>query len=170
MRRTRWTDFVDSERLFKQFIDGADVGIAVFDERLRYRALNSRLAAINCCPVASHIGKTPYEMFGDLGRQVEPAMLQAFTSGTPTLNLELAGVLPGQSREGRWINNVFAIRDTSGRVQQVAAVVVELPKNIWLQPTQRPQESSAAPILKSWGDFVRFRCEDNLVCRSPEVG
>jgi len=127
MQRTQCTDFVDTEDLFKQFVDGADVGLAIFDERLRYRALNGRLAAINCCPVASHIGKTPYEMFGDLGRQVEPAMLQAFTSGTPTVNLELAGVLPGQSQEGRWINNVFAVRNPSGRVQQVAAVVVELP-------------------------------------------
>jgi hypothetical protein len=44
-----------------------------------------------------------------VSNRVEPAMLQAFTSGTPTLNLEVVGVLPGQARGDRWINNVFAL-------------------------------------------------------------
>lgn len=151
MRRSDPIDYVAVRSLFKEFFRRADVGFAVLDRKLRYRALNPRLASMNGIPVRSHLGRTLHEVLGDLSHQLEPALRSVFDSGEP-IHLELIGNLPGQKRLGRWTVSYFRIRDSQESSLHVGAVVIELAKDIRLQ--NPPIEPS--PVLRSWKEIAQY--------------
>ncbi|HWY55470.1 MAG TPA: PAS domain-containing protein [Terriglobales bacterium] len=55
--RTILTEF-NAERLFADFFNSSDVGLAILDDQLRYQALNLPLAEMNGIAVEFHLGKT----------------------------------------------------------------------------------------------------------------
>jgi PAS domain-containing protein len=151
MRRSDPIEDVAVRGLFKEFFRRADVGFAVFDRKLRYRALNPRLASMNGIPVGSHIGKTVHDVLGNLSHQIEPALLSVFNSGDP-VHLEVVGSLPGQTRLGRWTVNYFGIRDCQETSLHVGAVVIEVAKDISLQNlTIEPSRA-----LRSWKEIAQY--------------
>jgi hypothetical protein len=119
-------------------------------------ALNSRLAAMNCTPVESHVGKHLREMLGDVGIRAEPFFRRVFASGEPVLNVELIGALPTKPQGGHWVDNLFPMKDSTGRVRQLGAVVVEFPLHVRLDRPQFNVDSSAGPILRSWKEIADY--------------
>src|SRR5258708_37078806 len=104
-----------AEGLLADFFNNSNVGLAVFDNQLRYQALNLCLAAMHGIPVESHLGKTLQEIIGKVALQVEPALKQVLTTGRPIFNLEIAGTLPTNAEKRRWVDNLFPLRDPDGR-------------------------------------------------------
>ena len=111
-----------AERILADVFDHSAIGLAIFDDRLRYRALNSGLAAMNGIPAESHFGKSLREILGAVASRVEPAVKQVFTTGRPILNLEITGVLPTRAGRGRWVDHLFPLKDATGRVKRVTYV------------------------------------------------
>lgn len=148
--RMRRSDGV--ERYFSQeFFRRADVGFAVFDRQLRYRALNPYLAGIHGMPVSSHIGKTIHDVLGALSEQITPAIRDVFESGD-SIRREVVGNLPGQSRQGRWAVSYFGFRAEEEASLLVGAVVVELAKDIRMHcPAVEP-----SPVLRSWKEIASY--------------
>jgi hypothetical protein len=140
---------IGETHLFEEFFRRADVGFAVFDSKLRYRALNRCLATMNGIPVSSHLGKTIVDVLGDLSDQITPTVQGVFESGAP-VQAEIVGSLPGQSRLGRWAVNYFGISKEEGASLLVGAVVLELAKDI------RQQCSAVEPtrVLRSWKEIA----------------
>src|SRR6266436_9391420 len=83
-----------AEGILANVFDHSAIGLAIFDDRLRYRALNSGLAAMNGIPAEFHFGKSLREILGAVASSVEPAVKEVLTTGRPILNLEITGVLP----------------------------------------------------------------------------
>lgn len=106
--------------------DNPVIGLAVFDSHLRYQALNPSLAAMHGIPAESHLGKTLQEVLGDVASRVEPAVRQVLTTGRPVLNFEIDGTLPTRAGRRRWVDHLFPLRDSNGRVNRVGVVVVEV--------------------------------------------
>ena len=113
-----------AEGILADVFDHSAIGLAIFDDRLRYRALNSGLAAMHGIPAESHFGKTLREILGAVASRVEPAVQQVLTTGRPILNLEITGVLPTRAGRRRWVDHLFPLKDATGRVKQVGVVVV----------------------------------------------
>jgi PAS domain S-box-containing protein len=103
------------------------VGVAVFDSRIRYRAINGALARMNGVPAARHVGKRPHHVFGDAATKVESAIDQVIGSGKP-VSLDITLQLPLRAGIGHWLESFSAIRDANGHVTQVVAVVLEITK------------------------------------------
>jgi len=137
--------------LSQEFFRRADVGFAVFDRQLRYRALNPYLADLNGMPVSSHLGKTIQDVLGELSDQITPAVRGVFESGD-SIQREVVGSLPGQSRQGRWSVNYFGLRNEEGASLLVGAVVVELAKDA------RAHGSGVepSPVLRSWKEIASY--------------
>jgi hypothetical protein len=135
--------------LSEEFFRLADVGFAVFDRQLRYRALNPYLADINGISVNSHLGKTIHDVLGALSYQITPAVRNVFGSGDP-IQREVVGSLPGQSRLGRWTVNYFGLRNEDETSSLVGVVVVELAKDIRVQGCA----IEPSPILRSWKEIA----------------
>jgi DNA-binding CsgD family transcriptional regulator len=101
------------------------VGVAVLDSRLRFRAINGRLAEMNGKPAVWHIGKKLRHVLGGAAPKVEAATDQVLQTGKP-VPLDLTAELPSRAGVGHWTESFFPIRNVKGRVAHVAAVVLEI--------------------------------------------
>jgi formate hydrogenlyase transcriptional activator len=120
--------FSDLEQLLAAYFSSPDVGLAICDDQLRFQAINDALAAMNGIPAEAHLGKTIREVLGDFASNVEPAFRRVLATGQALLGSEITGQLPTRTEVGHWVESYFPIKDATGRVKQVAAMVVEATK------------------------------------------
>lgn len=154
-RRSSSLEIAQAERLLSEFFKRSNIGLAIFDESLSYQMVNPYLATLNRTSVQSHLGKHVREILGNVGLQLEPAIKRVFATAEPILNCELAGALPTRPEGGRWIDTLFPIVDSSGKVKQVGAVVVELAKNAQLR-AMHSDPSYPETVLRSWKDIACY--------------
>ena len=154
-RHSSSLEIVQAERLLSEFFERSDVGLAVFDESLRFQMVNPYLAATNRTSIESHIGKHVREILGGVGLQIEPAIKQVLATREPIVNWELVGALPNRPDGGHWIDTLFPIADSSGNPRQVGVVVVELSHNLQLQGRES-HIASPETVLRSWKDIARY--------------
>ena len=102
------------------------VGVAILDDQLRFREVNSALAQMNGVPEAQHLGKTIPDVLGDFQRQVSPLIREVLASGRPLLHCSLSGTLPTRREIGYWVGHYLPLNDISGRIAQVGAVILEV--------------------------------------------
>jgi len=117
--------FPNPESFMGGIFHSPGVGVAVYDNRFRYRVINHALASINGVPVRAHLGKKLNQVIGDVAAQVEPPMEEVFLTGQPISGFDIAGKLPTRNEPGHWVVNYFPIKGPNGRVEQVGLVVVE---------------------------------------------
>lgn len=94
---------------------------------MRYRAINGALAAMNGVPPATHVGRRPRHIFGDVANKVEGVIDQVVGTGKP-VSLDVTLQLPLREGIGHWLESFSPIRDLKGNVTQVVAVVLEITK------------------------------------------
>ena len=114
-----------------------NVGLAILDRQLRFESINTALASMNGIPAEEHIGKTVRDILGGAAAKVEPVFKKVFLTGEPVLNVELSAKLPTRNEPGYWIESWFPIKDASGEVKQVAALVVEVTDEKELKESHR---------------------------------
>src|SRR3954447_13224449 len=115
------------EELFR----AAPVGLAVFDEQLRYRWINPRLAEMNGIPPQEHIDRPLDEVLADLGPTVAPLFREVMESGEPLVDWEIQGATPAAPGVARtWLENVYPLHDEHGEVVGVAALVQEITEQV----------------------------------------
>lgn len=147
-------EILASEQFISEFFERSHVGLAVLDSELRYRMLNPYLAASNNTPAECHLGKHVREILGDTAPQVETALQEVFGTARSVVNCEISGALPTRPEGGHWIGNYFPIADSTGKVHQAAAVVVELGNDVHLRLA--PDAGSLNAILRSWKDIAHY--------------
>ena len=101
------------------------VGLSVLNSELRYLAINDTLAAMNGLPAADHLGKTVREVLGDFADIAEPNLRRLLATGEP-VRFEISTKLPHRTHSGHWILHYLPIRDETGTVNRICAVVVEI--------------------------------------------
>jgi PAS domain-containing protein len=153
--QARFNDLLEADRIFADFFKSSSVGLAVFDEQLRYRMLNPYLAATHGASAEVHLGKHVREILGKFASQVEPAIQRVLVTERPTFNVEVFGPLPGRPSGSRWIDNFFPISDSNGRVKAVGAVVVELPKHVQVNAPHNTTPL-AGGVIRSWKDIAQY--------------
>jgi PAS domain S-box-containing protein len=114
--------------LLGALFQSSTVGVAICDRQLRFRAVNDAFASMNGVPAAAHIGQTIHAVLGSVAAKVQPAFEQVFTTGQLLLNFELTAELPSRGEAGHWNGSYFPIKDYTGQVQHVGAIVLELTK------------------------------------------
>lgn len=130
------------------------VGVAILDDQLRFHAVNSALAQINGIPDIQHLGKTLAEVLGDVEHHVSPLARQVMVSGCPLLHCDLSGTLPTRRETGYWVGHYFPLKDWSGRIERIGAVVLKVTH-------ERKVERLIAP-------FARRKAEVDLTLEAVE--
>lgn len=151
-RKPLGEEICTTQQLLADFFNQSTVGLAIYDDDLRYQAVNPCLAEMHRMSMGSHLGRTPKEVLGEVALRVEPAIKQVLATGRPLLNFEIAGALPSRKRPGRWVDNFFPAKDANGRVKQVGVVVVQLPSETKLQPAAY----SGTEVLRSWKEIADY--------------
>ncbi len=153
MGRAAFSDGVfNTDKLVGEFFNNSTVGLAIYDDELRYRALNPCLAEIHGMSLSSHLGRTLREVLGEVAFRLEPAIKHVLSTGKPLWNFEIAGALPNQKRPGRWVDSLFPARDPRGRVKQVGVVVMQLTPDTKMQQAAY----SGNEVLRSWKEIAEY--------------
>ncbi len=116
----------DPEKLLAAYFTSAAVGLGILDTQFRYLAINDALARMNGMPAKDHIGKTIQEVLGSLAPMMEADLQRVISTGEAVLNTEASGVLRARTDVGHWVAHLFPIKDATGKVTRIAAVVIEI--------------------------------------------
>ena len=116
----------ESLALLDTLLETAPVGLAFFDRDLRYVRVNDALAEINGVPAGEHVGRTMAEVLPQMDVRVADSLRHVLETGEPVLDSEVVGETPAQPGEKRyWSMSYYPVRDESGDVLGLGAVVVE---------------------------------------------
>jgi len=164
--------YISRENLLSA-LDASTIGIVICDRSLRYKALNRSAAKIHNVPVEAHLGHKFNEIIGNMAEKVEPLWESVFASGQRLSNLDITGQLPKRSGVGRWIENLFPLTDSRGRVVQVGCFVIEITSPpiqssasssptgaaTWATVHQSPYQSQPTPLTRREQEIVRLVAE-----------
>jgi DNA-binding CsgD family transcriptional regulator len=112
--------------LLTALFNSSTVGVAICDRQLRFRAINDALASMNGIPAKKHLGKTIHAVLGSAAAKIQPAFDHVFATGQPLSDVEVIAELPTRGTIGHWSESYFPIKDQTGEVREVGAVVLEL--------------------------------------------
>ena len=118
------SSYFTSHQLFSVLNDSR-IGMVVCDRRFRYKALNQCVAEIHNVPIKAHLGYSFHQILGSFTDKVLPLWEAVFATGRAATNLEVTGKLPRRRGTGRWVENLFPLRDDRGRLTHVGCIVIE---------------------------------------------
>ena len=143
----------------------APVGMGVWDRELRYVRVNAALAAMGGFAPGDHIGRTPSELLGPVGKVAERTMRRVLDEGLPLVDDPIEGetpALPGDVR--RWRVSWYPVFDEERRAAGVAAVVLEVTSEFELRREQQATSAlldavfGSAPVgIAFWDTELRYR-------------
>jgi DNA-binding CsgD family transcriptional regulator len=151
-------------------LDESKVGVVICDRQLRYKALNQSVADIHNEPVRAHLGRPMRQILGNFADEIVPYWENVLSSGNSSTNLEIVGKLPKRSGMGRWVENLFPLKDGRGRVEQVGCFVIEIIPTP-LSPNSRPpthekmktRPGSQAPVPNAKGRVILSNREQEVL-------
>ncbi|MFE9421509.1 SpoIIE family protein phosphatase [Kitasatospora sp. NPDC006697] len=110
------------------FFSQSPVGMAVYDEELRFVRLNDALAAVNGMPAAEHQGRRITELLpGINASEIEAVMREVLATGRPVLDARSLGRTPGDpAHDHAWSASYFRLEDPPGQVHGVCSTVVDV--------------------------------------------
>ena len=141
-------------------LGNSPIGIAICNRRLRFVAVNRKLAEINNIPPDEHPGRCVHEIVGSLASTVKARLEQVFSTGQPLYNAELIGRLGASPYLRHWLENYFPIRDDRGRVMQVGVLLISFPG---LRPRAEPNPAlSVSTALAAWHSSLLIRTAEQV--------
>ncbi|WP_051970707.1 SpoIIE family protein phosphatase [Kitasatospora azatica] len=110
------------------FFTQSPVGMAVYDNELRFVRLNEALASINGLSVEEHLGRRITDVLpGINGTEIESVMRHVLITGEPVLDARSHGRTPGDpGHEHAWSASYFRLEDPPGRVLGVSSTIVDV--------------------------------------------
>ena len=119
--------------LLRALFNEPTVGFVTVDHQLRYRFVNNALAEMVGVAPKKLLGRTIRDVLGKAAGAFEPPFKHVFSSGIDVSNLEISAKLSTRDEVGHWIHDYFAIRNATGKINRVAAIVLEISDQIKLQ-------------------------------------
>jgi PAS domain S-box-containing protein len=116
-----------SREVVNAFFSSSTVGFAILDKQLRYRRINEILASMTGMSPADFLGRSVSEIFSALTPDAESAFLEVINTGTPILDRQISGEMPGKPGELRyWLVNYFPIRGENSQVNEIGVISVDV--------------------------------------------
>jgi PAS domain S-box-containing protein len=110
------------------FFTQSPVGMAVYDNDLRFVRLNAALARINGVPAERHLGRRTSEVLpGPEGEEIEALVRRVLESGDPIMDVRSHSRKGGQpTQERAWSASYFRLEEPNGRILGVSSTIVEV--------------------------------------------
>jgi DNA-binding CsgD family transcriptional regulator/PAS domain-containing protein len=106
--------------------DAAPVGLGMVDTKLRYLALNRRLAEMHDAPVVEHLGRTIAEMVPHIHAQLEPYLRQALSGQAVDKFVSRWQGPGGPNDEHVLVGSYQPVRDAAGEMAAISIAVVDI--------------------------------------------
>jgi PAS domain S-box-containing protein len=102
----------------------APVGLCLLDRKLRFLAINERLAQAHGASIADHMGRSLAEVAPHAAAPLEARLRRLVETGEPIEDLEYC--VEAEGGERCWLCSYHPVRDRSGAVVAVSGAVVEI--------------------------------------------
>ena len=103
-------------------LNNSTVGVEIYDSNLCGILKNKAFASMGGALPEMHIGKSMRQIFGSYAAQIEPAFQQAWTTGKPVSDVELAFSLPWSPGKTDLVVNFYPIEGVCREVRLIAAL------------------------------------------------
>ena len=108
------------------FFNQSPVGMAVYDEELRFVHVNRALAEANGIAIEAHLGHRVGEVLpAPVGRRIEKLLRQVLTTGEPIVDARSRGT-GRDGREHTWSASYSRLQDYAGRVFGISSSVIDI--------------------------------------------
>ncbi|MEC4803622.1 MAG: chemotaxis protein CheB [Jaaginema sp. PMC 1079.18] len=161
LKQVQW-QLAETLNLLETIYETAPVGLALYDQDLRFVRINPILAAINGLSVEDHIGQYPQDIVPEIFEQVEPIFQKVLKTQKSIVNLEVSGTTPANPDKVRhWITSYYPVQNGVG------VAVTEVTEFKEIQQSLASNEARLSYLLKS-SPAVIFSCSatDNYRCLS----
>jgi PAS domain S-box-containing protein len=149
----RTSELQRSSALLANVYASAPVGLAFLDRGLRIIMINDYLAAVNGIPIASHIGRTLPELFGERGVAIEAHYRQVLASRRPLIDVEDSGEPPAEPGVMRhWISSYYPVYDPDGEMVGINAVVLDITERKRQEERNRDNEALFRALFEGAAD------------------
>ena len=155
------TDLDHVKKLLAAGARASSLGMAVLDSQTRFEAVNASMSREMRIAPNDLIGRTSHELLGDLVLPTEKVHERVLSLGQPE-SLLIKGRVRNTPEFGYWLNHYFPIKDSSGRVQQLAVFGVNVTaekaaREIFDTLTTDPkrQMADAAGLLARFDESIR---------------
>ena len=131
------------------FFTQSPVGMAVYDQELRFVRLNEALARINGMPAAAHLGRRAGEVLpGPPGAEVEARLRRVLETGEPVVDVRTdSGGPGGPGGSGRaWSVSCFRLEEPGGRVLGVSSTIIDVTERFRAE-SRAAQDSERLEVL-----------------------
>src|SRR5256714_4235313 len=173
---------ISRQPLLSAAVDRAPVGMAVFDEQLRYLHVNAALAELNRLPVADHLGRHVSDVVPPhVAARLEPVLREVLETGLPRHGVDFQGGAPADPRS--WEGSIFPVggnghaggvgvllvetteRDRAlARARYLARASAALGSSLALDETLHTVAQLAVPEVADWA-FVELVQADGSITR-----
>ncbi|HVD61958.1 MAG TPA: ATP-binding protein [Gemmatimonadaceae bacterium] len=107
-------------------LESAPIGFAFHDRDFRYTRINPALALMSGREPEDHFGKTPSEVYPDVGHIVEPILKKVMDTGEPVQNIPISRIRTnGTTSEHHYLVSFFPVRSPSGQTEGVGTVALD---------------------------------------------
>ncbi len=112
--------------LLGTLLESAPVGLAFFDENLRFVLVNDALARMNGLAPDDHLGKTVLELLPGVDPSVADDLRRVLETGEPVVDVEVEGRTPAAPETvHHWLVSYYPVR-VDGRAVGIGAVVLDI--------------------------------------------
>ncbi|MFG2223761.1 SpoIIE family protein phosphatase [Streptomyces sp. NPDC048644] len=117
------TDLAASQAVFGQ----SPMGFTLFDTRLKLLRVNERFATVFGGPASKYRGGTPHDFLPRAeAERMTVALRRVLDTGEPVTEMQLVGVVPGETDRRRWSVSLYRLHGASGRPIGVAALAADV--------------------------------------------
>ncbi|HEY9738689.1 MAG TPA: PAS domain-containing protein, partial [Trichocoleus sp.] len=129
-----------SETTLSALIASSPVGIALFDQNLRYVHVNEALAKINGILLSEHPGRTLWEVLPQWAPVVAPVLQQVMQTKEPLLNQEVVGATYPAEVVRHGLVNYFPVHLPDGQVLGVGVTSIDVTERKHIEEALRRSE------------------------------
>jgi PAS domain S-box-containing protein len=120
----------EATTLLDTFFESAPVGMAYFDDQLRFLRVNAALARMNGVPADAHVGRTVADVLPGQDPVMEHLLRLALDTGD-SVEREVSGTTPAApGRRRHWLVGVYPVRLPSGEVTGVGATITDISERV----------------------------------------
>src|SRR5689334_3545378 len=80
-------------------------GLAIYNRKLRFVAVNQAVAAMDHIPVEAHLGRHTSDIIGAVAKIIDPRVERVFRTGRPLCRYELSAKLPSRNNMAYWLED-----------------------------------------------------------------
>ncbi|BAZ13015.1 multi-sensor hybrid histidine kinase [Calothrix sp. NIES-4071] len=147
------TQLLDLAR-FNAFFGGANAGLMILDCQLRYVYINQALVEINGLDIASHLGKSVFDVIPQLA-SLEPLLKDILHTAKPVYDYEISGETPQKPGILRyWSASYYPLVASDGAILGIGGIIIDISSRKKIELALKQSEERYLSLITATSQLV----------------